>query len=107
MTNTGHSNDMPAVDAPAVDLNATARLYATVLNRMLDLPDPSPGTRANCWFGGYGCRWCASSRAWFTVVPHEQADVAQLAATLFREAGAIVKIHPEAGGAGLQVSAYA
>ncbi|MGT2457658.1 hypothetical protein ACU4GI_32670 [Cupriavidus basilensis] len=91
----------------AGDANASARLFALLLNRLLGLPEPVPGTRVNGWFGGFGCRWCHNSLAWFTVVPDSQASLAARAAQLCRDAGAIaVKIHPEAGGMGIQVSAY-
>lgn len=90
----------------------TPQAMASQINEMLKVPDPVSGSRANGWFGGYGCRWCAASRAWFTVVHFDASDIAQTIADLFRSAGAKVTISNEGGvaatqnGRGLQVSAY-
>lgn len=88
--------------------------FAQRISKIIGFDPPVPGTSANGWFGGYGCRWCASSKAWFTVVPFNQQLVAEKVALIFRDAGLIdVKITNEGGvsqeddGKGLQVSAYA
>lgn len=91
----------------------TPQELAAQINAMLGLSAPVPGTAANDWFGGYGCRWCFASRAWFTVVPFDAAEVADKVAELFRAAGIAATITNEGGvsqaaqGRGLQVSAYA
>lgn len=88
-------------------------LTADRLNRILGLPTPQSGGPDNGWFPGYGCRWCKGSLAWFTVLPYDWADIANQVAEIFRAAGATVAIGneagltKEAGGRGLQVSAYA
>ncbi|KAA0946231.1 Conserved hypothetical protein (plasmid) [Pseudomonas veronii 1YdBTEX2] len=87
--------------------------FAQRISKMIGFEPPVSGTAANGWFGGYGCRWCAASRAWFTVVPFDQLQVAEKVAQMFREAGVLdVRINNEGGvsqeddGKGLQVSAY-
>jgi hypothetical protein len=94
-------------------LQHSAQAMAAQINTMLGLNAPEPGTRANGWFGGYGCRWCEASRAWFTVLPFDAEPVAAKVAELFKVGGAReVTITDEggvseaAGGRGLQVSAY-
>lgn len=90
----------------------TPQEMAAQVNAMLCLSAPVPGTAANGWFGGYGCRWCFASRAWFTVVPFDASAVANKVAELFRAAGIAATITNEGGvsqaaqGRGLQVSAY-
>lgn len=86
---------------------------AAQINAMLSFNAPDPGTKANGWFGGYGCRWCETSRAWFTVLPFDAEPVAAKVAALFKAGGSReVTITNEggvseaAGGRGLQVSAY-
>lgn len=86
---------------------------AKQINAMLNLNTPMPGTEANGWFGGYGCRWCDASRAWFTVLPFGADLAAAKIAELFKAGGAReVEISNEGGvsqsggGRGLQVSAY-
>jgi hypothetical protein len=86
---------------------------AAQINAMLDLSMPVPGTSANGWFGGYGCRWCNGSRAWFTVLPFGAELAATKIAEVFKAGGASsVAITNEGGvseadgGRGLQVSAY-
>lgn len=83
------------------------------INAMLGLPAPVRGTGANGWFGGYGCRWCDASRAWFTVLPFEAEAVSSSIAELFKDGGVReVTITNEGGvsradgGRGLQVSAF-
>lgn len=80
---------------------------------MLSLNAPGRGTKANGWFGGYGCRWCDALRAWFTVLPFDAEPAAAKIAELFKAGGAReVAIKNEGGvsqadgGRGLQVSAY-
>lgn len=87
--------------------------FAHRVCEIIGFKPPVAASKVNGWFGGYGCRWCAASRAWFTVVPFEAASVAELVANLFREAGLLdVTISNEGGvsqadnGRGLQVSAY-
>ncbi|VVP30934.1 hypothetical protein [Pseudomonas fluorescens] len=86
--------------------------FAQRINKIIGFETPAPGTKANGWFGGYGCRWCAASKAWFTVVPFAQPQVAEKVAQMLREAGVDVTITNEGGvtqeddGKGLQVSAY-
>lgn len=83
------------------------------INVMLGVAPPVPGTSANGWFPGYGCRWCPASKAWFTVVPFTLAEVASSIAMMFTAAGLTdVTVSNEGGvsqddgGRGLQVSAY-
>jgi hypothetical protein len=86
--------------------------FAQRINKIIGFDPPVRGTAANGWFGGYGCRWCAASQAWFTVVPFDQRQAAEKVAQMFREAGVDVTITNEGGvpqdddGKGLQVSAY-
>ncbi|WP_116894875.1 hypothetical protein [Pseudomonas savastanoi] len=87
--------------------------YAQRISKIIGFEPPLPGTSSNGWFGGYGCRWCAASKAWFTVVPFDQRLVAEKVAQMFRNAGVLdVSINNEGGvsqeddGKGLQVSAY-
>ena len=86
--------------------------FATRINKILEMPDPVPGNRVNGWFGGYGCRWCKCSRAWFTVLPFDMQSVAETVANMFMHAGLHdVTITLEGGvskadgGKGYQVSA--
>lgn len=86
--------------------------FAQRINKIIGFDPPVRGTAANGWFGGYGCRWCGASQAWFTVVPFDQRQAADKVAQMFREAGVDVTITNEGGvpqeddGKGLQVSAY-
>lgn len=61
--------------------------YAQRITKIIGFEPPVPGSSANGWFGGYGCRWCAASKAWFTVVPFDQRPVAEKVAQMFRDAG--------------------
>lgn len=86
---------------------------ADKINAVLGMHAPVPGTRANGWFGGYGCRWCEASRAWFTVLPFSDRLLADEVAALLEAGGCrSVTVTNEggvdesAGGRGLQVSAY-
>lgn len=54
----------------------TPEAMAAWINALLGLSATVPGTSANGWFGGHGCRCCAASHAWFTVVPFEPPEVA-------------------------------
>lgn len=87
--------------------------FAQRISKIIGYEPPAVGNQANGWFGGYGCRWCAASKAWFTVVPFDQRQVAEKVAQMFRETGLVdVTISNEGGvsqeenGKGLQVSAY-
>ena len=101
---------------PCVELEADQQarhVFAAEINGLLNFSAPQAGTKVNGWFGGYGCRWCEASRAWFTVVPYSYASVADQIAELFRSGnvGSVTITHEggvsEAdGGRGLQVSAY-
>lgn len=91
----------------------TPQAIATQINAMLRLNAPVAGTKANGWFGGYGCRWCEASRARFAIAPFDAEPAAKQVADLFRSGGASsVTISYEGGvskadgGRGLQVSAY-
>lgn len=90
----------------------TPQAMASQINAILGVPDPVTGTSSNGWFGGYGCRWCAASCAWFTVIPFDASEGALKIADIFRAAGASVSVSNEGGisevesGRGLQVSAY-
>lgn len=93
-------------------LLARAEAMADQINEILKRPRPVLGTSQNGYFGGYGCRWCKYSRAWFVVLPFEEETTARKIGDVFTEAGAKVTIGNEAGlaqsqgGRGLQVSAY-
>lgn len=85
---------------------------ADALNGLLGFPQPEPGNRGNGWFGGYGCRWCAASRAWFVVLPANHGEIGEWVARLFRDAGCPEVtlgyeggVSPEDGGRGFQISA--
>jgi hypothetical protein len=87
--------------------------FAQRISKIIGYEPPTGGNKANGWFGGYGCRWCAASKAWFTVVPFDQPQVAEKVAQMFRDAAVSdVTITNEGGisqeddGKGLQVSAY-
>jgi len=87
--------------------------FAQRINKILDIPSPGPATSANNFFGGYGCRWCRNSRAWFTVLPFDMEPVAHTVAQMFRNAAVTsVTVSLEGGvpqnegGKGFQVSAY-
>lgn len=87
--------------------------FAKRINRILEMEDPVRGTRENGFFGGYGCRWCSASMAWFTILPFEMEPIAETVAKMFLSAGLQdVKITLEGGvsqtdgGRGYQVSAY-
>lgn len=89
------------------------QMMAATINAMLRLNAPEPGTKTNGWFGGYGCRWDAASRSWFTVLPFGADAVVEKLAALFKAGGACKVTVPNEGGVreadggrGLQVSAY-
>lgn len=89
------------------------REAASVINAILELPEPQGGTRENGWFAGYGCRWCRASQAWITVVPFGQDPLVERLMDLFKAAGCkeVVKsneggLGPDQDGQGVQVSAY-
>ncbi|AVX93391.1 hypothetical protein PkP19E3_35475 (plasmid) [Pseudomonas koreensis] len=94
------------------NLSQFPEAVAQRISKIIGFEPPVPGTSANGWFGGYGCRWCGASKAWFTVVPFNHRLAAEKVAQMFREAGVEVTISNEGGltqeedGKGLQVSAY-
>jgi hypothetical protein len=99
------------IAAPVPTANAT--VLGEQINQMLGYAAPEPGSKSNGWFGGYGCRWCSASRAWFATLPFEALSLSYTLADLFREAGCKTVtvsnsggVSKEAGGLGIQVSAW-
>lgn len=88
-----------------------ANALSEQINQALGFTSPDAGTKSNGWFGGYGCRWCAASRAWFATLPYDAMGIAYALAELFNEAGCKSVtvtnsggISKADGGVGIQVS---
>jgi|LNAP01.1.fsa_nt_gb hypothetical protein len=89
-----------------------ANAFSEQINKTLGFPSPDAGTKSNGWFGGYGCRWCSASQAWFTTLPFDALAIAYTLAELFNEAGCKTVtvtnsggVSKADGGVGVQVSA--
>jgi hypothetical protein len=78
-------------------MSKTTQAMTSQIDEMVQVPDPVLGTRANGWFDGYGCCWCAASRAWFPVVSFDASEIAENVAKLFKAAGATVTLSNEGG----------